>query len=57
MTKNVLIIVLSFVVAILVGILLLTNYGWFTDKWLIGLGFLVGGLAGLGIYSYLKIKK
>ena len=57
MSKNVIIFVLSFVVSILIGILLLTNYGWFSDEWLIGLGFLAGGLAGIGIYAYLKIRK
>ena len=57
MSKNVVIFVLSFVVAILIGILLLTNYNWFSDEWLAGLGFFVGGLAGIGIYFYIKIKK
>lgn len=57
MSKNNLIAILSFMVAILIGILLLTNSGWFSDEWQVGLGLLVGGLGGIGIYSYLKIKK
>lgn len=57
MSKNNLIIVLSFIVAILIGILLLTNSSWFSEEWLVGLGLLIGGISGIGIYSYLKIKK
>lgn len=57
MSKTVVIVALSFIVAILIGIILLTNYNWFSDEWLIGLGFLAAGIGGIGLFAYLKIRK
>jgi hypothetical protein len=57
MSKNVIIFILAIVVAILIGFLILTNYDWFSQEWLIGLGIIIGGMASLGLLTYLKIKK
>lgn len=57
MSKNVIIFILAIVVAILIGFLILTNYDWFSQEWLIGLGIIIGGMASLGLLIYLKIKK
>jgi hypothetical protein len=57
MSKNVIISVLAIVIAILIGFLILTNYDWFSQEWLIGLGIIIGGMASLGLLIYLKIKK
>ncbi|EIJ65890.1 hypothetical protein BD31_I0199 [Candidatus Nitrosopumilus salaria BD31] len=57
MSKNVIISALAIVIAILIGFLILTNYDWFSQEWLIGLGIIIGGMASLGLLIYLKIKK
>jgi len=57
MSKNLIISVLAIVIAILIGFLILTNYDWFSQEWLIGLGIIVGGLVSLCLLTYLKIKK
>ena len=57
MSKNVVISYLIIVIAILIGIIMITNYNWFSQDWLIGLGVVVGGIATIGILSYLKIRK
>jgi len=57
MSKNLIISVLAIVIAILIGFLILTNYDWFSQEWLIGLGIIVGGLISLCLLTYLKIKK
>lgn len=57
MSKNIVIYALLFIVTILIGVLLLTNYSWFSDEWLIGLGLVVGSLGGIGLFVYLKIQK
>ena len=57
MSKNVIIFILAIVIAILIGFLILTNYDWFSQEWLIGLGIIIGGMASLGLLIYLKIKK
>lgn len=56
MSKNVIISALAIVIAILIGFLILTNYDWFSQEWLIGLGIIIGGMASLGLLIYLKIK-
>jgi len=57
MSKNVIISALTIVIAILIGFLILTNYDWFSQEWLIGLIIIIGGIVSLGLLSYLKIKK
>jgi|GEM_PF-1938130 len=57
MSKNVIISALTIVIAILIGFLILTNYDWFSQEWLIGLSIIIGGIVSLGLLSYLKIKK
>ncbi|AJW70810.1 hypothetical protein [Nitrosopumilus adriaticus] len=57
MSKNLIISSLVIVIAILVGILIMTNYSWFTQEWLIGLGVVVVGSSVEGILIYLKIRK
>jgi len=57
MSKNLIISVLAIVITILIGFLILTNYDWFSQEWLIGLGIIVGGLVSLCLLTYLKIKK
>lgn len=57
MSKNLIISSLVIVIAILVGILIMTNYSWFSQEWLIGLGVVVIGSAVEGILIYLKIRK
>jgi hypothetical protein len=56
MSKNLIISILAIVIAILIGFLILTNYDWFSQEWVIGLGIIIGGLASLGLLIYLKIK-
>ena len=55
--KNLVISTLVIIIAILVGILILTNYVWFSQEWLIGLGIVIGGVIAEGILIYLKIRK
>ena len=57
MAKNLIISILVIVIAILVGILILTNYPWFSQEWLIGLGVVIGGVAIQGVLIYSKIRK
>jgi len=57
MYKNTIICALAIVIAILTGFLVLTNYDWFSQEWLIGLGIIVGSIASFGLLIYLKIKK
>ena len=57
MSKNIIIYALAIVIAILIGFLVLTNYNWFSQEWLIGLGIILGGVISLGLLIYLKIKK
>ncbi|MBT8251212.1 MAG: hypothetical protein KJO99_00045 [Nitrosopumilus sp.] len=57
MSKNLIISSLVIVIAILVGILIMTNYSWFSQEWLIGLGVVAVGSAVEGILIYLKIRK
>ncbi|WP_182128345.1 hypothetical protein [Nitrosopumilus sp. b3] len=57
MSKNLIISSLVIVIAILVGILIMTNYSWFSQEWLIGLGVVAVGSSVEGILIYLKIRK
>ncbi|WP_179370671.1 hypothetical protein [Nitrosopumilus ureiphilus] len=57
MAKNLIISTLVILIAILVGILILTNYDWFSQEWLIGLGIVIGGVVAQGILIYSKIRK
>lgn len=57
MSKNVIIIILSIIVVLLVGILIVTNYRWFSDEWYVGLLMVVGSVVGGGIFVYMKIKR
>jgi len=57
MSKNIIIYALAIVIAILIGFLILTNYNWFSQEWLIGLSIILGGMISLGLLIYLKIKK
>ena len=57
MAKNLIISSLVIVIAILVGIIILTNYPWFSQEWLIGLGVVIGGVAIQGVLIYSKIRK
>jgi len=41
MNKNILIFSLGIVIAILIGIVLITNFNWFSQEWLIGLGIIM----------------
>jgi len=34
----------------------MTNYSWFSEGWLTGLGILIGGIAAGILLTYLKIK-
>jgi len=57
MSKNILISALVIVIAILIGVIIMTNSNWFSQEWLIGLGMILGSIAGSGILIYLKIRK
>lgn len=57
MAKNLIISTLVVVIAILVGFIIMTNYDWFSQEWLIGLGVIIGGVIAEGVMLYLKIKK
>ena len=46
MPKNLIISALVIIIAILVGILIITNYNWFSQEWLIGLGIVIASVAG-----------
>ena len=56
MAKNIIIFSLSFVIIILVGIVIVTNSPVFSQEWLIGIGVMAGGIAGMAIIAYGKIK-
>ncbi|MGY5149282.1 MAG: hypothetical protein ACW9W3_04390 [Candidatus Nitrosopumilus sp. bin_68KS] len=57
MAKNLIISSLVIIISILIGILILTNYNWFSQEWLIGLGIVIGGVAIEGVLIYFKIRK
>lgn len=57
MAKNLILSTLVVVIAILVGFIIMTNYDWFSQEWLIGLGVIIGGVIAEGVMLYLKIKK
>ena len=57
MSKNLIIVVLVIVIAILIGAIFLTNYEWFSQEWLIGLAVVLGSITGAGILAYIKIRK
>jgi len=57
MSKNLIISALVIIIAILVGILIITNYNWFSQEWLIGLGIVIASVAGAGILVYSKIRR
>ena len=57
MPKNLIISALVIIIAILVGILIITNYNWFSQEWLIGLGIVIASIAGAGILVYSKIRR
>lgn len=57
MAKNLIISTLVIVIAILVGFIIMINYNWFSQEWLIGLGVIIGGVIAEGTMLYLKIKK
>ncbi|MFB5627146.1 MAG: hypothetical protein ACE5R5_03010 [Nitrosarchaeum sp.] len=52
-----LIVALVMLVSILIGIIMVTNYNWFSQEWLIGFAIVVGGVAGLALLIYSKIRK
>ena len=56
MSKNVTIIILSIIVVLLIGILIVTNYRWFSDEWYVGLLMVVGSVVGGGLSIYIKIR-
>jgi hypothetical protein len=57
MAKNLIISTLVIIIAILIGFIIMTNYDWFSQEWLIGLSVIIGGVIAEGIMLYLKIKK
>jgi len=57
LAKNLIISTLVVVIVILIGVLILTNYDWFSQEWLIGLGVVVGSVIVESILIYFKIKK
>ena len=57
MSKNIIISVLVIMIAVLIGFLVLTNYDWFSQEWLIGLSIILGGIVSLSLLIYLKVKK
>ncbi len=57
MAKNLIISSLVIVIAILVGILILTNYNWFSQEWLIGFGIVIGGISIESVLIYFKIRR
>jgi len=57
LAKNFAIILLVIAIDVLIGIIIVTNYNWFTQEWLIGLGMTIGGIIVAGIISYAKIKR
>lgn len=57
MSKNLTIAALVLVISSLIGILIITNYPWFSEGWLIGLAILIGSFAAAGLLAYIKIKR
>jgi len=57
MSKNLIISTLVIVIAILVGILILNIYDWFSQEWLIGLVIVIGSVIALAILIYFKIRR
>ncbi|MDH3793536.1 MAG: hypothetical protein OER78_00505 [Nitrosopumilus sp.] len=57
MSTNLIISALVIIIAILVGVLIITNYNWFSQEWLIGLGIVMASVAGAGILAYSKIRR
>jgi hypothetical protein len=57
MAKNLIISTLVIIIAILIGFIIMTNYDWFSQEWLIGLSVIIGGVIAESIMLYLKIKK
>ena len=57
MSKNAIIGVLAIIITILIGILIITNYDWFSDEWLVGLGMIVASIVGGGLFFYIKLRK
>lgn len=57
LSKNVIISALVIVIAILIGVIIMTNSSWFSQEWLIGLCMILGSIVGSGILIYLKIRK
>ncbi|MDH3486508.1 MAG: hypothetical protein OEL82_00505 [Nitrosopumilus sp.] len=45
------------VIVVLVGVIILTNYNWFSQEWSLGLGMVIGGIGAAGLLIYLKIRK
>ena len=56
MAKNLVIVILAIVIACLVGIVIFTNYSWFSEEWSIGLAVIIGSVAAIGILTYYKIQ-
>ena len=56
MSKNLIISALVIIIAILIGVLIITNYNWFSQEWLIGLVVVTGSIVGAGILTYYKIR-
>lgn len=56
MSKNLIISILTIVIACLVGIVIFTNYSWYSQEWVIGLSIISGSVAGIGILTYYKIQ-
>lgn len=54
LSKNITITILALVVSILVGIVIVSNYSWFTQEWSIGLAITIGGIVGIGLVIYIK---
>ncbi|EPA05137.1 hypothetical protein [Candidatus Nitrosarchaeum limnium] len=57
MVKNLVIISLVIVIDILIGIIIVTNYNWFTQEWSIGIGMVVGGIIIAGLLGYFKVRR
>ncbi|NND86385.1 MAG: hypothetical protein HKM23_03450 [Nitrosopumilus sp.] len=55
MSKNLTITILVLIISVLVGIVIVSNYYWFSQEWSVGLVIVIGGLAGIGLLIYFKI--
>lgn len=56
MSKNTIIASLTIVISILIGVVLFTNYEWFSNEWSIGLSLIVGSTLIGGIIAYFKLQ-